>query len=79
MPAREFIFSKHYKEDKDIDVELAMDCVHTGKKTLDQEPNKFKSEKKYRAGELAVIYREYEEYFFVITAYWNLRGRKNGL
>ena len=78
MPTREFIFSKHYKEDKDIDVELATDCIHTGKKALEQEPNKFKSTKKYRAGELVTIYREYDGYYFVITAYWNVRGKKDG-
>ena len=113
--AKEFLFSKHYKEGKDIDTELAIQCIHTGKKTLDEEPNKFKSRKKYRCGELIVIYehfegarsqvlsdgahpegtlppkagssategfsprsvhREYEDYFFVITAFWNVRGDK---
>ncbi|MBI5035948.1 hypothetical protein HZC09_01265 [Candidatus Micrarchaeota archaeon] len=74
--AKEFLFSKHYEEDKDIDVDLAIDCVHTGKKSLDEEPNKFKSKKKYRKGELIIVYREYEDYFFVITAFWNVRGWK---
>jgi|GEM_PF-1330616 len=74
--AKEFLFSKHYREDKDIDIELAVDCVHTGKKVLDEEPNKFKSTKKYRRGELRVVYREYAEYYFIITAYWNNRGIK---
>ncbi|MFH1247118.1 MAG: DUF4258 domain-containing protein [Candidatus Micrarchaeota archaeon] len=74
---KEFVFSKHYKEDKKIDKELAKDCIQTGKKQLDEEPNKFKSVKKYRKGELIVIYREYVDYFFVITAFWNVRGVKN--
>ena len=73
---REFVFSKHYEEDKDIDVELSVDCVNTGKKRLDEEPNKFKEVKKYRRGELIVVYRDYVEYVFVITAFWNNRGRK---
>ncbi len=79
VPVKEFLFSKHYREDKDLDTGLACDCIHTGKKELDEEPNKYKSTKKYRAGELIVIHREYDEYFFVITAYWNLRGKKDGL
>ncbi len=74
---KDFLFSKHYKEDKDIAVELAIDCIHTGKKIQDGEPNKFKSAKKYRKGELITIYREYDEYYFVITAFWNVRGEKN--
>ena len=73
---KEFVFSKHYGEDKDIEVEIAVDCVHTGKRVLDGEPNKFKARKKYRKGELIVVYREYEDYFFVITAFWNVRGEK---
>jgi len=72
--AKEFLFSKHYREEKDIDVELAIDCIHTGKRALDEEPNKFKARKKYRRGELVVVYREYDEYYFVITAFWNVRG-----
>jgi len=74
---KEFLFSKHYREDKEIDVELAVDCIHTGKKELNKEPNKFKSIKKYRRGELIVIYREYEDYYFVITAFWNVRSKKS--
>lgn len=74
--AKEFIFSRHYHEDKDIDVELAVDCIHTGKKELDEEPNKFKSRKTYRRGELIVIYREFEDRYFVITAYWDT-GRRH--
>ena len=27
-------------------------------------------------GELIVVFREYEEYYFVITAFWNKRGEK---
>ncbi|MBI5636040.1 hypothetical protein HY993_03715 [Candidatus Micrarchaeota archaeon] len=73
---REFVFSKHYREDKDIDVELAVDCVNTGKKQFDEEPDKFKAVKKYRRGELITVYRDYGEYVFVITAFWNNRGRK---
>ncbi len=74
---KEFVFSKHYKEDKKIDKGLAKDCIQTGKKFLDGESNKFKSMKKYRKGDLIVIYREYVDYFFVITAFWNVRGVKN--
>ena len=74
--AKEFLFSDHYRKDKDIDVGLSADCVHCGKKSLDGESNKFKSIKKYKKGELIVVYREYDEYFFIITAFWNERGRK---
>lgn len=70
---REFIFSKHYQEDKDIDVDLAKDCVNTGRREREKEESKFKSSKKYRRGELIVVYRDYEEYIFVITAFWNER------
>lgn len=55
---------------------MAISCIHTGKKELEQELNKFKSTKEYRRGKLIVVYREYEEYFFVITAFWNERDRK---
>ena len=72
-----FIFSKHYREDKDIEKDLAKGCIHTGKKELDEAPNKYKSRKKYRKGELIVVYREYDDYFFVITAFWNVRGGKH--
>jgi len=71
-----FLFSKHYREDKDIDAELAKDCIQTGKKALDEEPNKFKSVKSYRKGELVAVYRDYEEYFFAITAFWKGGGKK---
>ncbi|HII54092.1 hypothetical protein COT30_04595 [Candidatus Micrarchaeota archaeon CG08_land_8_20_14_0_20_49_17] len=74
--AKEFLFSKHYQEDKDIDTELTINCIYTGKRMLDEEPNKFKSRKKYRCGELIVVYREYGDYYFVITAFWNIRGDK---
>lgn len=70
---KDFLFSKHYREDKEIETELAIDCVHTGKKELDEEPDKFKSRKKYDGRELIVVYREYEDYYFVITAFWNER------
>ena len=76
-PVRDFNFSKHYREDKDIDVDLSIDCVNTGRKTPDGEPNKFKSSKRYRRGELIVVYKDFGDYVFVITAYWNNRGRKN--
>jgi len=73
---KEFIFSKHYKEDKEIDKDLAKDCVHTGNKEAEGEVNKFKSRKKYRNGELIVVYRDCGDYFFVITAFWNIRQVK---
>lgn len=73
---RDFLFSKHYREDKEIDSELAIDCIHTGTRELDDAPDKFKSRKKYKRGELIVVYREYEEYYFVITAFWNARGTR---
>lgn len=71
--AREFVFSRHYREDKNIDVDLAKDCVNTGRRESEREENKFRSAKKYRKGELAVIYQDYGDYVFVITAFWNER------
>ena len=76
---REFIFSKHYQNDKDIDVELTKDCVNTGKKEAEKERAKFKSRKKYRKGELIVVYRDYDSYVFVITAFWNERKTRDGI
>lgn len=73
---REFFFSKHYRQDKEIDAELAIDCIHTGTKALDGEPNKFKSTKQLRRGRLVVVYRELENCVFIITAFWNRRGLK---
>lgn len=67
---RQFFLSKHYKEDKRIDVSLAIDCINTGRKELDEPPNKFKSTKKYRKGELVVIWKDRGENCFIITAYW---------
>ena len=67
---RRFFFSKHYREEKDIEVSLAIDCINTGRKVLDKAPNKFKSIKKYRKGELVVVWKNRGEHCFVITAYW---------
>lgn len=77
MLKKDFAFSKHYREDEDVCVELAMDCVNTGKKSPEQPPDKFKARRQYRLGELTVIYRDYGEYFFVITAFWNERRKHN--
>ncbi len=74
--SKKFIFSRHYREDKKIEESLAIDCTHTGRKELEEEPNKFKAVKRYEKGELIVIYREYDDYFFVITAFWNNWGKK---
>jgi len=68
---RLFFFSKHYSEDKEIDTTLAIDCIETGKKHLDEKPNKF------RKGELIVVWKNRNEKCFVITAYWNVRRQKN--
>ncbi|MDO8339608.1 MAG: hypothetical protein Q7T16_03035 [Candidatus Burarchaeum sp.] len=75
-PKKEFLFSRHYREDRDIDVELATDCVHTGKKEKERGENKLRARKKFKRGELIVVYRDYGEYYFVITAFWNKRGEK---
>lgn len=72
--AKEFVYSRHYTEDKEAEADFVIDCVHTGKKKLDAEPNKFKSVKSYCRGDLVVVYKEYDEYFFIITAFWNRRG-----
>lgn len=73
---REFVFSRHYREDKDIDAYLAKDCVNTGKREKEKEHLKFRRRKKYRKGELIVVYRDYGEYVFVITAFWNQRKKR---
>lgn len=75
---KDFLFSKHYKKDKKIDEDLAINCVQTGQKEREPEPNKFTARQKYRKGELIVVYRDYGDYFFVITAFWNDRGMKDG-
>ncbi len=70
---RLFFFSKHYHEGKDIDTAMAIDCILTGRRKPDREPNKFKSRKKYRKGELIAVWKDSGEKCFVITAYWNVR------
>jgi len=67
---RVFFFSKHYRKDKGIDTSLAIECINTGKKALDEKPNKFKSHKKHRKGVLIVVWKDRGEKCFVITAYW---------
>ena len=74
MAGKPFIFSKHYRDVKDIEVDLAKDCVFHGRRAPESEVGKFKNSKKYRKGELVVVYREFDDYYFVITAYWNVRG-----
>jgi len=71
---REFSFSRHFCDDKDIETGLAKDCVHTGRKEKQTEPTKFISRKMYRKGELIVVYKDLEDRIFVITAFWNQRG-----
>ncbi len=73
---RLYFFSKHFVNDKDIDSTLAIDCINTGKRELDERPNKFKSRKQYKKGELIVIWKDRGEKCFIITAFWNLRGVK---
>jgi len=65
-----FFFSKHYRTDKGIDASLAIDCINSGKRKLGAKPNKFKSGKKYRGGQLVVVWKDRGEKCFVITAYW---------
>ena len=74
MPKKPVAFSKHFWRDKDIDPLLVEDCIFTGKKFSEDEPRKWKATKKFRKGELVVVYREYETHYYVITAYWNTRG-----
>ena len=70
-----YYFSKHYKRDKNIDFSLAIDCINTGKRIKNNKNhNKFKSIKKYKKGELIVIWKKQGFDIFVITAYWNKRG-----
>ena len=67
---RVFFFSKHYSRDKSIEASLAIDCINTGKQAPDEGANKFKNSKKYRKGELIVVWKKSRETCFVITAYW---------
>jgi len=71
---QEFSFSRHFYEDKDVEIELAKDCIHSGRKEKQTEPKKFIARKKYRKGELIVVYKELEDRTFVITAFWNQSG-----
>ena len=73
MLKRAFFFSRHYSREKEIDTSLAIDCINTGRRELDEKPNKFKSRKKYRKGDLIVVWKDRGEKCFVITAYWNVR------
>lgn len=68
---RDFSFSKHFEQDKDADERLVEDCIHTGSKEKEREPGKFIARKKYKKGELIVVFKESEDRTFVITAYWN--------
>jgi len=67
---RLFFFSKHFRKDKNIDSSLAIDCINSGKKELEEKPNKYQSIKDYRKGTLVVIWKDKKEKCFVITAYW---------
>ncbi len=78
MGKKEFTFSKHFKEERKVEIGLVENCVHTGRKELEEEPNKFIARKKYEKGELIVVYRDFEDRFFIITAFWNVRGEKYG-
>ncbi|MFH1752327.1 MAG: DUF4258 domain-containing protein [archaeon] len=70
---KQFFFSKHYRKDKEIDTDLTISCIETGKRVLNEKPNKYKSRKKYRKGELIVVWKNRGEKCFVVTAYWNKR------
>ncbi|MFH0714265.1 MAG: hypothetical protein V1847_00800 [Candidatus Diapherotrites archaeon] len=48
---------------------MAIDCVCTGR-VLEEGGNKFLSSKRYRKGELVVVWKKDGEVCFVITAYW---------
>ncbi|MBI5225992.1 hypothetical protein HY994_01995 [Candidatus Micrarchaeota archaeon] len=74
MVPREFSFSRHFQHDKDVEIDLAKDCVHTGKKERQHEADKFIARKKYRKGELIVVYKELDDRTFIITAFWNQPG-----
>jgi hypothetical protein len=76
MAKKEYRFSKHFLLEKGISVDLAIDCIHTGKKISQNEANKFKSVKEYSRGKLAIVFRESEEYFFIITGYWYERQKR---
>lgn len=77
MVPREFSFSLHFYEDKVIETDLVKDCIHTGLKEKEREQGKFIASKKYKKGELIVVFKETEERTFVITAYWNQPGGKS--
>ncbi len=48
-------------------------CLFTGDKERNNEPNKFKAQKRFRRGELVVVHKDAGEKFFVITACWKKR------
>lgn len=77
MVPREFSFSKHFDQDKDVEADLVKDCIHTGRKENKREPQKFTARKKYKKGELIVVFKELEDRTFIITAFWNKpRGKQ---
>lgn len=55
--------------DKRIPKDLAKDCIYTGK-VEKKNFGKRLSSKKYRRGELVVVWKQEEEVYFVITGYW---------
>ena len=74
MPKKPFLFSKHFRRDKNIEASLAEDCIFTGKKFPETEPRKWKAVKPYKKGVLVVVFREYKNHYYVITSYWKKGG-----
>ncbi|MEK6954913.1 MAG: hypothetical protein AABX01_07920 [Candidatus Micrarchaeota archaeon] len=71
MAKKEYYFSDHYHQERERNVNqgLVINCVHQGKRELEEAPNKFKSRKFFERGELIVIFMEFEDYFYIITAF----------
>ena len=76
MNRKKYVFSLHFMEKKEVGEELAIDCLHHGRRKVIGK-NKVRSLKSYIAGELVVIWRELDGKYFIITAFWNQRGNEN--
>ncbi|MFH1751050.1 MAG: hypothetical protein ABH863_05200 [Candidatus Micrarchaeota archaeon] len=78
MAKKEYYFSDHYHKEREpyVSKGLVLDCIHHGQRKLEEYPNKFMSRKAFNRGELMVVFMEFDEYFYIITAFWNVRGDK---
>lgn len=69
----ELLYSRHLLEKVtrgEVFPDLVRNCVFTGERELQQEPNKYRARKRFRRGTFVTVYLDRGEHYFVITAYW---------